>query len=138
MASLTVWKFRTTDGAGKALETLRVNDAAVVSWEPDRAHPAVQGLGRGIWELLFSVIFFVPVVGAALASAARALYEVLADVGISDEFIERVKAEVVPGTSALFVLTPNAMVDGGIAGALGDPISSRGDRHRVRRSRKEP
>ena len=132
MASLTVWKFRTTDGAGKALERLRVNDAAVVSWEPGRTHPAVQALGRGLWELLFSVIFFVPVVGAALASASRALYEVLTDVGISDEFIERVKAEVVPGTSALFVLTPNAMVDGGIAGELGEPMFSRGGRHRAR------
>jgi uncharacterized membrane protein len=130
MASLTVWKFRTTDGADKALERLRVRDAAVVSWELGRTHPAVQSLGRGLWELLFGVIFFVPVVGAALASASRALYEVLTDVGISDEFIERVKAEVVPGTSALFVLTPNAVADGGIAGAQGEPISSRGGRHR--------
>ena len=138
MASLTVWKFRTTDGAGKALERLRVRDAAVVSWEPGRTHPAVQGLSRGLWELLFGVIFFVPIVGATLASASRALYEVLTDVGISDEFIERVKAEVVPGTSALFVLTPNAMVDGGIAGALGEPISSRGGHHRARHSRMEP
>ena len=132
MASLTVWKFRTTDGAAKALDKLRVRDAAVVSWEPGRSHPAVQGLSRGLWELLFGVIFFVPVVGAALASASRALYEVLTDVGISDEFIETVKAEVVPGTSALFVLTPNAMVDGGIAGALGEPISIRGSRHQWR------
>jgi uncharacterized membrane protein len=138
MASLTVWKFRTADGAGKALEKVRVNDAAVVSWEQGRTHPAVQALGRGLWELLFSVIFFVPVVGAAVASASRALYEVLTDVGISDDFIETVKAEVVPGTSALFVLTPDEVADGAFAGALGEPISRRGGTHLARHSRTEP
>ena len=35
----------------------------------------------------------------------------LSDVGIDDEFIKRVRTEVTPGTSALFVMTGNAVVD---------------------------
>ena len=47
------------------------------------------------------------VVGAAMGAVAGSL----GDVGISDEFIKDVRAKVTPGTSALFVLTTNAVQD---------------------------
>ena len=35
----------------------------------------------------------------------------LADVGIDDDFIKRTRSEITPGTSALFLLSSNAIVD---------------------------
>ncbi len=35
----------------------------------------------------------------------------MADVGIDDDFIDSVKAQVVPGTSALFVMSSDAVLD---------------------------
>lgn len=35
----------------------------------------------------------------------------MSDVGINDEFIRQVREQVTPGTSALFVMTSNAVVD---------------------------
>ena len=50
-----------------------------------------------------------PLLGLAVGAAAGALGGSLADVGIDDDFIAAVKAKVTPGTSALFVLTSDAV-----------------------------
>ncbi len=68
-------------------------------------------LGGGFWGLLFGLIFFVPILGLAIGAAAGALAGSLADVGISDKFIDSVRQKVTPGTSALFLLTSDAVVD---------------------------
>lgn len=47
----------------------------------------------------------------AIGAAAGALSGSAADVGIDDEFIDSVKAQVVPGTSALFVMSSDAVLD---------------------------
>ncbi len=129
MATLTVWRFDTTSGADDALATLerlqkeeliRVHDAAVVSWPEDKKKPRTRqlhnlrgagALGGMFWGLLFGLIFFVPLLGAAVGAAMGAISGSLRDVGISDEFITRVRAKVTPGTSALFALTSDAVVD---------------------------
>jgi len=129
MASLTVWKFHTVYGADAALDKLEemqreqlivVQDAAVVSWEPGKKKPKTRelhdrkmggALGGGFWGLLFGLIFFVPLLGLAIGAASGALFGSLADVGISDDFIKDVRQQVTPGTSALFLLTSNAVVD---------------------------
>jgi uncharacterized membrane protein len=129
MASLTVWKFGTPFGADAALETLQglqqqeliaVRDAAVVSWEAGTSKPRTRqlhdtrlggALGGGFWGLLFGMIFFVPLVGLAIGAAAGALAGSLADVGISDSFIKNVRDQVTPGTSALFLLSSDAVLD---------------------------
>jgi uncharacterized membrane protein len=46
-------------------------------------------------------------VGAAVGGASGAL----TDVGIDDDFIASIRAKVQPGTSALFVLTSDAVID---------------------------
>jgi uncharacterized membrane protein len=129
MASLTVWKFGTPFGADAALEKMKllqeqqlivVRDAAVVSWEEGKSKPKTRELrdaklggahGGGFWGLLFGLIFFVPLLGLAIGAAAGALAGSLADVGISDSFIKSVRDQVTPGTSALFLLSSDAVFD---------------------------
>jgi uncharacterized membrane protein len=58
---------------------------------------------------LFGLIFFVPLLGAAVgAGAAGALSSSMEEGGIDEGFIKRVGEEVREGTSALFVLTSGA------------------------------
>jgi len=129
MATLTVWKWDSVDGAESALETLQrlqkeelisVHDAAVVSWPPDKKKPKTRqlsnlagagALGGAFWGMLFGLLFFVPSLGLAVGAAAGALAGSFADVGISDDFIKSVRDEVKPGTSALFVMTSGAVMD---------------------------
>lgn len=61
--------------------------------------------------MLFGLIFFIPLLGAAIGAAAGALSGSLADVGIDDSFIKQTRESVTPGTSALFVLTSDAVQD---------------------------
>jgi uncharacterized membrane protein len=129
MATLTAWKFPTPYGADDALATLeklqsealiQVQDAAIVSWETGRKKPHTRemhstkragALGGGFWGLLFGLIFFVPILGLAIGAATGALFGSLADVGISDSFINTVREKVTPGTSALFLLSSDAVMD---------------------------
>jgi len=68
-------------------------------------------LGGMFWGMLFGLIFLVPLLGAAIGAAMGALTGALTDVGIDDDFIKRVREKVTPGTSALFVLTSDAVLD---------------------------
>ena len=63
------------------------------------------------WGLLFGLLFFVPLLGMAVGAAMGALTGSMADVGIDDDFIDSVRSEVQPGTSALFVMTSDAVQD---------------------------
>jgi uncharacterized membrane protein len=47
----------------------------------------------------------------AVGAASGALFGSMADVGISDSFIKNVRDKVTPGTSALFLLTSDAVLD---------------------------
>jgi uncharacterized membrane protein len=129
MATLTVWRFGTADGAENALATLerlqkeeliRVQDAAIVSWPEGSKRPRTRqlhnlagagALGGMFWGMLFGLIFFIPLLGAAIGAAMGAMAGSLTDVGIDDEFIKRVREKVTPGTSALFVMTTDAVID---------------------------
>ena len=95
-------------------------DGAVVSWPPDEKKPKTRqlhsttgagALGGAFWGLLFGLIFFIPLVGAAIGAATGALAGSMTDVGITDDFIKSVRDEVTPGTSALFLMSQNAVVD---------------------------
>ena len=129
MATFTVWKFNDADAAERAVQTLsqlqseeliKVQDAAVVSWEEGKKKPktrqlrnlgAAGALGGAFWGLLFGLLFFVPLLGLAIGAAAGGLAGSLTDVGIDDKFIDRVKQSVTPGTSALFLLSSDAVID---------------------------
>ena len=129
MATLTVWKFPTASGADMAQDTLeqlskqeliRVHDAAVVTWPEGAKKPKTRqmhsltgagALGGAFWGLLFGLLFFVPLLGAAVGAAAGGFAGSLGDVGIDDDFIRRVRLEITPGTSALFVMSSDAVMD---------------------------
>jgi uncharacterized membrane protein len=123
MATLSAWLFETPDGAQQAenlllelqrQQVLVVQDAATVSWPEGARKPKTReltsggwvgaGMG-GLWGLLFGLIFFVPLLGVAIGAGIGALMGHFADHGISKEFIDSVKAKVVPGTSALFLMS---------------------------------
>jgi len=53
----------------------------------------------------------VPLIGLAIGAASGALFGSLADVGINDSFIRSVRDQVTPGTSALFLLSSDAVMD---------------------------
>jgi uncharacterized membrane protein len=128
-ATLTVWKFDSPDGAEQAMETLEqlarqnivtLHDAATVSWADGEKKPKTHqmssttgagALGGAFWGMLFGLIFFVPLLGAALGAATGALAGSLTDVGIDDGFINKIRDQVTPGTSALFVMTSDTVVD---------------------------
>src|SRR5262249_45267026 len=127
MATLTVWRFKDADGAQRAAATLAelqahgavsLHDAATVSWPVGRKRPRPRQLhdlaGAGalsgsFWGLLFGLLFFVPLFGMAVGAALGAVGGSLADIGIDDDFIDSVRMEVQPGTSALFALTSDAV-----------------------------
>ncbi len=130
MATLTVWKFSDAAGAETALTTLTslagdglitLDDAAVVSWPVGSKKPkthemahhgaGVGAMGGAFWGFLFGLIFFIPILGIAIGAAAGALSGSLAHVGISEDFVTKVRSEVTPGTSALFAMTENAVID---------------------------
>jgi uncharacterized membrane protein len=129
MATLSVWKFDDPAGATRSIGTLEdlqrqeliaIQDAAVVSWPADKKRPKTKqlhnltgeaALSGSFWGLLFGLLFFVPLFGLAVGAAIGALSGSLADVGIDDEFIASLRSELQPGTSALFVMTSDAVRD---------------------------
>ncbi|GLZ35055.1 membrane protein [Lentzea sp. NBRC 105346] len=129
MATLTVWKFDSATAAGETIDALEIlakqelitlHDAATVSWPPNAKKPKTRqlrnlagtaALGGMFWGMLFGLIFLVPFLGAAIGAATGAIAGSMTDVGIDDDFIKAVRKEVVPGTSALFLLSSDAVLD---------------------------
>lgn len=129
MATLTAWAFPGTGDAEAAIQKLQalqaqklitIQDAAVVSWETGKSKPKTRQLnnltgagamGGAFWGMLFGLIFFVPLLGAAVGAGMGALMGSMGDVGIDDNFINGVKQRVTPGTSALFLLSSDAVID---------------------------
>jgi uncharacterized membrane protein len=129
MTTLTVLKFETADGAEKALnvvedlsknQLITLHDAAIVSWPEGKKKSKTKQLtnmaGAGalsgaFWGMLFGLIFFIPIFGLVVGAAMGALGGSMADVGISDDFIRSVRSKVTVGTSALFLMTSNAVQD---------------------------
>ena len=128
MATLTAFRFDTVDGADNALgvismlqeqELIAILDAALVSWPKGKTRPRTrqivwptrtQLLDGTFWGMLFGLIFFVPVLDIRRAETDR-LTSALSDVGIDDNFIYQVRSRLTEGTSALFVLSPDAVMD---------------------------
>ena len=129
MSTLAVWTFDTSHGAERGSQTLRdlptaeramIYDAARVTWVRGTSKPTTRqiadtawdgALGEEFWGVLFGLIFYSPLLGAAVGSATGGLSGSLAGFGIDDTFVNRVRDTVTPGTSALFVLCPDSVVD---------------------------
>ena len=129
MATLTVLKFHTPEGAEQMLaklislqkqQLIVLQDAATVIWPEGKKAPktkqAVNLAGMGaldgaFWGMLFGMLFFVPFFGLAVGAAFGALGGKMRDYGIDDDFIKNVREQVTEGTSALFLLTDKAVRD---------------------------
>lgn len=129
MATLTAVKFETAGGAQQAVdllqslqkqELIKVHDAAVVSWPQGAKKPktkqmvnlvGVGALDGAFWGMLFGLLFFAPFLGLALGAAMGALGGKFADYGIDDNFIKEVQGKVTEGSSALFLLSSDAVTD---------------------------
>ena len=129
MTTLTVLKFGTPTGAEQVLgvisdlqkqHLITLHDAAIVSWPEGKKKPKTRQLvnlaGAGalsgaFWGMLFGLLFFVPLFGMAVGAAMGALSGSFADFGIDDDFIKSVREKVTEGTSALFLLTSDAVLD---------------------------
>jgi uncharacterized membrane protein len=129
MATLTVWKFDTPDGADNALAKLQelqreqlieVIDGAVVTYPQGAKKPKTRqlnhpagafALGGAFWGMLFGLIFFIPLLGLAIGAGMGALMGSMTDVGIDDNFIKQVRGSITPGSSALFLYTGKVVTD---------------------------
>lgn len=127
--TLAVWRFETPDTAEHVLPLLEelaregaidVEDAALVVWPPRYRKPRTRELGRldgpgrlwhGFWGVLLALIFLTPIAGPRFGAAAGAVAGTLADFGVADDFVKRVRDSATPGTSALFVLGGRACPD---------------------------
>jgi uncharacterized membrane protein len=128
MSNLIVFSLPTETGAAEMAaklgdlqkqQLITVLDAAIVTQKAGGKPKIKQlnnlvgagALGGAFWGMLFGLIFFVPILGMAVGAATGALTGAFSDVGIDDAFIKEVAASVKPGTSTLFILVDNAVVD---------------------------
>ena len=141
MATLTVLRFPTADGVDAALAGLRdlqeehaltLRDAAIVSWPAGTAGPSTHALdsvtttgalGGVFWGRLFGLIFFSPLFGMTVGIATGALGGVFRDYGIDEIFVCAVRSAVTEGTSALFLMTRETVVDTVVDGMKHVPIA---------------
>lgn len=65
----------------------------------------------GFWGLLIGLIFLNPLLGAAVGAGAGAVSGALGDVGINDNFMKELAAQMQPGHSVLFILFRSITLD---------------------------
>jgi len=129
MTAFTVWKFDDPEGAQQAYEILRgaerdnvvtVVDHAIVSWpeganQPDTDLDHSDKKRGGVWGaflgVLIGMLFFIPVFGALAGAAIGATVKAMDGTGLTKKDVERLREEITPGTSALFLVTENADFD---------------------------
>ena len=129
MATITGYAFKTADGAGQMLDLVQdltkqqlitLQDAAIVTWPEGKKKPKTKhldnlagagALGGAFWGLLFGLIFFVPFFGMVVGAIAGAIAGHYSDYGIDEDFIKSARDKVTAGTSALFLMTSDAVMD---------------------------
>lgn len=68
-------------------------------------------VGGAFWGSLVGLLFLNPLLGLVTGAATGALAGRLTDVGISDDFMRQLAAEIEPGRAVLFVLLRRATFD---------------------------
>jgi uncharacterized membrane protein len=129
MATITGFEFDTPDGADKMVDLVKdlskqqliaLQDAAIVTWPEGKKKPSTRhladmtgagALGGAFWGMLFGLLFFIPFFGMAVGAAMGALTGHFANYGIDKDFIAQTQAKVTEGTSALFLMTSDAVGD---------------------------
>jgi uncharacterized membrane protein len=129
MTTFTVWKFEDPKGAKRAASVLkdaereglvRIVDHAIVSWPEGDDKPKTKhghddpkrGAGWGaFWGVLTGALFLVPIAGGVVGASIGALAKSTEGAGITEDELTTIRTEVVPGTSALFVVTEEGNLD---------------------------
>ena len=71
----------------------------------------IGALSGAFWGLLFGILFFIPLVGLVAGAALGALVGSMNHMGIDEGFIKSIRSKVTEGTSALFLMTSDAVED---------------------------
>jgi uncharacterized membrane protein len=129
MTTITGFKFDSPEGAGQMIglvqnldkqRLITLLDAASVSWPEGKKKPKTKhlgdmtgegALGGAFWGMLFGLIFFVPFFGMAVGAAMGALTGHFTNYGIDKDFIKAAQDKVTEGTSAVFLMTSDAVSD---------------------------
>jgi uncharacterized membrane protein len=127
--TITVWRFETPQAAGQAIPGLErlaaagevhVDDAALAAWPLGCRKPSTSALGSltgpgrlwgGFWGVLLALIFLTRLAGPVFGAGAAAVAGSLSEFGVADDFVARVRRHIVPGTSALFVVSTRASAE---------------------------
>lgn len=121
MSDLVVIAFDTEEKAEEVRERLldlqkthivRLADAVIATKRPSGrvrlnqlASPATSGaLAGGFWGLLIGALFLMPHIGLFVGAATGGLAGALTDVGVDDDFMRELGAELESGSAALFLL----------------------------------
>jgi uncharacterized membrane protein len=100
-------------------ELLQLQDAAY-AYRTDKGKVRIQqsmsttgagAAGGALWGTLIGLIFLNPLAGLAVGAATGAVAGKLTDVGINDDVIKEIGAQLEQGKSAVFLLARSATVD---------------------------
>jgi uncharacterized membrane protein len=129
MTTFTVWGFDHPDGAAQAESVLKaaqndglikIIDEVVVSWPEGASKPETtathedkrRGTGWGAFLGAFvGMLFFAPVIGAAVGAGIGRAVKSHEGTSISKEDVEKIRAQITPGTSALFIVTDHGNLE---------------------------
>ncbi|WP_316526622.1 DUF1269 domain-containing protein [Kitasatospora brasiliensis] len=98
---------------------IELEDAVVVERRADgkiKLHQQVNTTGAGaasgaLWGGVIGLLFFMPLVGAAVGGATGAAIGASTDIGVDDDFMRQVGEHLQPGTAAVFLLVRTATAD---------------------------
>ena len=71
----------------------------------------IKALNGALWGMLIGLLFFSPIIGAAIGAGWGAIAGKLSDYGIDDNFMRALAEKFQPNTSALFVLARGGVPD---------------------------
>ncbi len=91
---------------------VQLDDAVVVEHQQGgkiKLHQAMGTTGAGaaggaLWGGLIGLLFLAPLLGMAVGAASGALAGKMADIGVDDDFMKNLGANLAPGAAALIVL----------------------------------
>jgi len=146
MSELVVFSYKHSDRAGEVLKELAtlkrenirkpligIEDAAVVVKSEDgkvkirqtleSAMKGTQVVSGGLWGVLIGFLLGGPLLGALAGLGIGAIVGRRLDIGIDNDFIERLGSELAAGDSALFLLVKDTPIE-----TLVEELNTRGGR----------
>jgi uncharacterized membrane protein len=127
VTALSAWTFGSYDGASRSAAVLRdlvecgrvrVADALVVRWRASARAPRVTSVSTDdgmrqpeLLDLVVGVTYAVPLLQAAVGEGRIEQGSALAGIGVDETFTNKMRDRLVPGTSALLVLSDDDAVE---------------------------